>query len=431
MESQICGRREIAKYQDNREKLSSTFFSLFFLKVITLTISCILFYTFFCIDSEYVAYYKVLILEIISTILDISWLYQGLEEFKKITIRNFIIKLVSVILIFALVKNQNDLMNYMLIYVVTNVLGNGALWIKLKKYVDFKYIKSTNVVKYIKPAITMLIPQIAVSIYTVLDKTMIGSLCNDVSEVGYYEQSQKIVKLSMTVITSLNAVMIPRIAKNYSDGNKEVVNNYMKKTFNFIWFLGMPIILGIVAISAKFVPWFLGEEFEKVIALLNCTTPIILFISISSAIGSQYLMSINKQNIHTIFVIVGSILNAITNFILIPKFFSFGAAIATVIAEGFIAIGEIVYVVYTKKMNLTIIFINWWKYLISGIIMMIVVLITTMQLDSSITTTMIQIAIGTIVYLTALLIMKDKFTLNIVQTFINKLKDNWTRRLKG
>lgn len=354
--------------------------------------------------------------------LDISWLYQGLEEFKKITIRNFIIKVISVSLIFILVKDKNDLINYMLIYVITNVLGNGALWIKIRKYVDFKFIKDINILKYLMPAITMLIPQIATSIYTVLDKTMIGSLCNDVAEVGYYEQSQKIIKLSMTIITSLNTVMIPRIAKNYSDGNKEAVNNYMKKTFNFIWFLAMPIIFGIIAISNKLVPWFLGEEFDKVVLLLCCTSPIILFISISTTIGSQYLMSINKQNVHTTFVIIGSILNAIINFTLIPKFLSFGAAIATVIAEGFISIGEIVYVVHTKKIKLDIIFVNWWKYFISGIIMMVVVLVMTMQLNSSIATTMIQIVIGAILYFTVLLFMKDQFTLNIVHTFINKFK---------
>lgn len=422
MELQIYGRREIAKNQDNKEKLSSTFFSLFFLKMIALTIASIIFYVFFCIDNNYVIYYRILILEIISTVLDISWLYQGLEEFKKITIRNFVIKIISVILIFTLVKDQNDLINYILIYVVTNVLGNGALWLKITKYIDFKCIKNINILKYVKPAITMLIPQIAVSIYTVLDKTMIGSLCSNVAEVGYYEQSQKIVKLSMTIITSINTVMIPRIAKNYSDGNKEAVNSYMKKTFNFIWFLAIPIMLGIIAISSKFVPWFLGEEFDKAIVLLNCTTPIILFISISSAIGSQYLMSINKQNIHTIFVIIGSILNAVTNFILIPKFFALGAAIATVLAEGFIAIAEIIYVVRTRKMTLKVIFVNWWKYLASGIVMMIIIIVTTMRLNSSIITTIIQIVLGAIIYLGILLIIKDEFTRNVIETFTNKLR---------
>lgn len=403
-------------------KISSAFFSLFFLKTITLIISIIIFYLFFCINNNYVLYYRILILEIFANILDISWLYQGVEEFKKITIRNLIIKITSVVLIFMFVRTKNDLIIYMLIYVIANVLGNGVLWIQLKKYIDFKYIKNIHIGKYIKPAISMLIPQIAVSIYTVLDKTMIGSLCNNVSEVGYYEQSQKIVKLSMTVITSLNTVMIPRIAKNYSDGNKEIVNNYMKKTLNFIWFLSIPIILGIIVVAKQFIPWFLGDGFEKAIILLICTTPIILFISISSAIGSQYLMSINRQNIHTIFVIIGSILNAVTNFILIPKFYALGATIATVIAEGTIAFGEIIYVIKTKKLKTEIIFVNCWKYFISGVLMMIIVFILTNTYSSSITTTAIQVIIGALSYIILLLILKDEFTLNVIKIIKERVK---------
>lgn len=354
--------------------------------------------------------------------MDISWLYQGAEDFKKITIRNLIIKTLSIILIFTLIKDESDLIIYMLIYVLTNVVGNGSLWINITKYIDFKYIKSVNIRKYIKPAVTMLIPQIASSIYTVLDKTMLGALCNDISEVGYYEQAQKIVKISLTVITSLNTVMVPKIAKNFYDGNIEQVNKYMGKTFNFIWFLGVPMMLGIVTISNKFVPWFFGDGFEKVVMLLNATTPLIVFIAFSTAIGSQYLMSIGKQNIHTKTVIIGAIINAITNFLLIPKLMSMGAIIASVLAEGTIAVIEIIYIIKKQGIKLSIIFDKCWNYIIAGVIMFVITWMVGEKMEAKMLTTLIQMLIGSSIYALVLIILRDKFFIESVHNIEDKIK---------
>mgnify|MGYP001625235652 FL=1 len=388
----------------------------------TLGISCLLFIIIFCFDSEYSIYYRILVLEILATIMDISWLYQGAEDFKKITIRNLIIKTLSIILIFTLIKDESDLIIYMLIYVLTNVVGNGSLWINITKYIDFKYIKSVNIRKYIKPAVTMLIPQIASSIYTVLDKTMLGALCNDISEVGYYEQAQKIVKISLTVITSLNTVMVPKIAKNFYDGNIEQVNKYMGKTFNFIWFLGVPMMLGIVTISNKFVPWFFGDGFEKVVMLLNATTPLIVFIAFSTAIGSQYLMSIGKQNIHTKTVIIGAIINAITNFLLIPKLMSMGAIIASVLAEGTIAVIEIIYIIKKQGIKLSIIFDKCWNYIIAGVIMFVITWMVGEKMEAKMLTTLIQMLIGSSIYALVLIILRDKFFIESVHNIEDKIK---------
>lgn len=426
-ELQIYGQRELAKYQDNEEKLSKSFLSLFLLRAITLGISCLLFITFFCVNSEYKIFYRILVLEIISTILDISWLYQGTEDFKKITIRNFIIKITSIILTFTLVKDENDLIIYMLIYVLTNVLGNASLWIRINRYIDFKNIRNIEIKKFIRPAITMLIPQIASSIYTVLDKTMLGVLCDDISEVGFYEQAQKIAKISLTVLTAFNTVLVPKISKSYYDGNFKKVNEYMGQTFNFIWFLAIPMIFGIIAISDKFVPWFFGAGFEKVSTLLKCTTPIILFIAFSTAIGLQYLMSIGRQNIHSRNVVIGAILNTCINILLIPKFDAMGAIIASVIAEGFIAISEIVYIVKKQNIKFAIIINKWWHYFLAGIIMLIVTYATGIKLNATIITTAIQMVVGIVSYVLMLVLLKDEF----FKYILNILKNKFMGRIRG
>ena len=115
------------------------------------------------------------------------------------------------------VKTKNDLSIYILIYVLSNFIGNISLWIYLPKYVEKVKIKELNIIKHLKPTLWLFVPQIAMQIYTVLDKTMIGVIISDKSEVGYYEQAQKIVRLCLTLVTSLGIVMVPRMANTFAN----------------------------------------------------------------------------------------------------------------------------------------------------------------------------------------------------------------------
>ena len=198
----MYGQREIAYLQDNKYERSKTFFEILFMRFITLGIALVVFYFSFVLKGDYSTYYKILLLEIVANALDISWFFQGLEEFKKTVLRNSLVKIMSVIFIFILVKTQNDLIEYFIIYVLSTFLGNISLWIYLPKYIEKIKFKDLKVLRHLKPTIGLFIPQVAIQIYTVLDKTMIGSIIEDKSEVGFYEQAQKIVKLLLTIATS-------------------------------------------------------------------------------------------------------------------------------------------------------------------------------------------------------------------------------------
>ena len=365
-------------------------------------------------------YYRILLLELIAVLLDITWFFQGIEDFKKVVIRNIIIKLISVILIFMLVKKSEDLIKYFYIYALSNFLGNGTLWINIKKYVSMVKINFKDLKKHIKPMISLFIPQIATSIYTVLDKTMLGILENNISEVGYYEQSQKIIKIALTFVTTMSVVMLPRISNVYAKGETEKIKEYMEKSFNFNWFLSIPIIFGIIAISKNFVPWFYGNGYEKIIGLLIYTSPIILFIAFSTTIGSQYLISVKKQNIQTIAVGIGAIVNVILNFILIPKLKSVGAVIATVIAEFLIVLTEIIYVINNGNMKLKYIFKGAYKYIFAGIIMCIFTYLISTQMPIGAIYTICQIFIGIVIYIGVLLIFNDEFLKGILNKLLKR-----------
>ncbi len=412
----LYGQREIAYLQEDRKRYSQTFWEILLVRFITMSISMTIFYFVFVRGEQYQIYYAILLIELLANCLDISWFFQGLEEFKKTVLRNIIIKIISVISIFVFIKTKEDLVLYFVIYVLSNLLGNLSLWLYLPKYLEKIKIKELNLIKHVKPIVALFIPQIAIQVYTVLDKTMIGKILVDMTEVGNYEQSQKIIKLSLTLVTALGTVVSPRIANTIANGKSEDVKKYLSNSFNFVWFLGIPIMFGIMAVAPKVVPWFLGEEFSKSKMILILGAPIVMAIGLNNVSGVQYLIAAKKQNIFTKSVIIGAIFNFCSNLILIPKFKAAGAMVASVLAETLILIVQLIYI--RKEIPLNIVYKNSMKYIISGLVMFVVVFLIGQPMKATIVTTIVQVITGVIVYVIMLIILKDKF---LYET-LNKLK---------
>lgn len=406
----MYGQREIAYNQDNKFERSKIFKEIFSLRLITLSISLLFFYITFCNKGEYHVYYAIFMLEIIANIFDISWFFQGLEEFKKTVMRNVIVKLISVICIFLFVKTSYDLNKYILIYVLSTLLGNLSLWIYIPKYIEKVEIKNLNVFRHFKPTISLFIPQIAIQIYTVLDKTMIGFFVLDKSEVGYYEQAQKIVKLLMTIATSMGTVMMPRIAYAFAKGDINKLREYMYSSFSFITMLAFPIMFGIISVSDKFVTLFFGNGYEKVAPLICIISPIIIFIGLSNVIGTQYLLPTKQQKKFTLSVLFGAIVNFILNIFLIKKMESIGASIATVIAELSVTFIQIFFV--RKEFKFTKILKMTYKYFISSLIMFFISLIIGRFINGNFTSVIVQVIVSTTIYFGILFLLKDKFMIS-------------------
>ena len=178
----LYGQREIAYEQDDKKKYSYTFWEIVVLRCITMTISTLIYYFVFAVgNNDYNLYYKILIVELIGNMIDISWFFQGLEEFKKTVLRNTLVKLISLVLILTLVKKPDDLPIYFVIYVLSTLLGNLSLWLYLPKYLTKVKIKDLKIFRHLKPTISLFIPQIAIQVYTLLVKTMIGTIISDKS----------------------------------------------------------------------------------------------------------------------------------------------------------------------------------------------------------------------------------------------------------
>ena len=421
----MYAQREIAYVQENVKERSKIFWEVILLRFITMSASIIIYYFTYINGTQYQLYYKILVLELIATILDISWFFQGIEDFKKIIIRNIIIKIVSIASIFIFVKTQNDLVIYFLIYVLSNLIGNISLWFYLPNYIEKISIRELKVYRHFKSVIGLFIPQIAAQVYTLLDKVMLGYIKIDKTEVGYYEQAQKIIKMLLTVVTSLGTVMVPRMANIFINGKKEELKEYMYKSFNFVFFISIPMIFGIIAVSKVFVPIFFGQGYDKVVIVMSVISPILLMIGISNVIGTQYLLPTKRQKEFTISVTCGAMVNFCVNMIFIKKYGAVGASVATVIAECIVTGIQLYFI--RNDIEIKKIMAKLKNYIIIGLIMFIVCILIGNTIKNNLYSIIMQVLMGGIIYCTGLYIIKDRFFVYVIEKVKNIIAKSLNR----
>ena len=412
----LYGQREISYVQDNQIKRSQVFWETKILQIVS-SIIVLALYVPFCFLQDRSIIYLILSLNLFAVITDITWLFQGLEEFGKIVFRNFVQKVLMIICIFTLVKSSSDLYIYVLASALFPVLGNISLWFYLPSYVSRPDLKSVHPMRNFKTIMSLFIPTIAIQIYTVLDKTMIGLITQSDVENGYYEQAIKISKMILTIVTALGTVMNPRIGFYFGKKDTAKVNELMYRAYRFVWSIGVPLCFGLVSVSSMFVPWFFGPGYDKVIPLMCILSFLLLAIGINNITGIQYLIPTGRQNIFTKTVLIGAGTNLILNLILITKFQSIGAAISSVTAETVIALVQFYIIRHELKINK--IFLSGIPYLISGAIMLVCLKVIGHYFDPTIVNTIILVAGGGIIYTGSLLIMRDRFFIDNIKSLIN------------
>lgn len=327
------GNRSVAKVRDDKKKLSKVFWGIYIFQLcmgmlmLVLYLGCV-----FAFESKYRSIALIQSVFIVSAILDINWLYFGLEKFKITITRNAFLKVLSVILIFIFVRKMGDLWKYTLIMSGTTVLSQLVLWGILRKEVTLVKISLADIKRHIKPNLVLFIPVIAVSLYKMMDKIMLGYLVN-VVEVGYYENAEKIMNIPQALIAALGTVMLPRMSNMIASGNKQEMKNYIEKSVSFIMFMSFAMCLVLVAIGYNFAPLYFGKEFQKTGILIMMLAVTLPFVSFANVIRTQYLIPMEKDREYIISVGLGAVVNLIVNLILIPRFSSVGVCVGTIMAE--------------------------------------------------------------------------------------------------
>ena len=415
------GNRSIAMVRDDKKELSKTFWSIYILQLVTTTLMAVAYYLYIVIIvKENTLIATIHIIYVIAAAADISWFFFGLEEFKVTVTRNIIVKIISSSCIFIFINSKDDLALYVFIMAFGTLFGQLTVWPFLKKHVYFVRPSYNDVVRHLRPNLVLFIPVIAISLYKIMDKIMLGSL-STMREVGLYENTEKIINVPMGLITALGTVMLPRMANLAAKGDSEESLQYIEKSMFFVMFMGVALTFGIAGIGPIFAPIFFGKEFAKCGELLVWISPTIIFISWANVIRTQYLIPNKKDNIYIISVLLGAIVNLIINSMLIGKYGAFGAVIGTVLAEATVAIAQTVMV--KDKLDFLLYIKNGLIFFPIGILMFIVVRLIGYYFGRSIFTVIMQIVIGAGVYLSIstlyLIKNRDSVPIDLLSGFIN------------
>lgn len=327
------GTREIARTLSSEEKYNETFFELISINTISTTICAVAYYTLcFTIPSfrNDLQLYLVAGLAIVLNYFNIDWLYQGREEYKYIAIRGFLIKALSVALLFLVVREQSDYVAYAGIYCLVLGGNNFVNCIGLKRRVHFTKRK-LDLKRHLKPIIILFATTVAIELYTMLDTTMLGIMCSD-QVVGYYSYAMKTTKIIITVLTAATTVLLPRLSSTYHI-SRERYKSLANKGIAFLVSVSIPISTYMYFNAYDIVVFLYGNHYENAVETLKILALLIPFISFSTYLGAQILCSANCERDMLVAVSIGAITNILMNAILIPRFYQNGAAIASVASE--------------------------------------------------------------------------------------------------
>lgn len=357
--------------------------------------------------------FLILSLTIFFTAIGCEWFYQGIEDFKYITIRGLIIKTVSVVLLFIFVKSKTDLLYYGC-YTVFGVLGGNIFnFFRLRKYIHRENIifSELHIKRHIKSVLKVFSFSVVTSIYLQLNTVLLGFLKNALA-VGYFAAATKVMQMLLKMSACLGSVMMPRASHLIAENKEAEFNRLIQKSYDFTLAIALPMTIGLIFCAPSLITALCGVKFEHSILPSQIIAPIILMVAISNIFGIQVLFPKGKINIVTLCCGIGAVADLILNLCLIP-FFSYigtsiaylGAEVATTVSMYFIG-RKYIPIIYFKKSHLT--------YALGCIVMALALYgISLLQLPT-LTILLLQGCCGVLAYFIILCICKDEMLVQIL-----------------
>lgn len=415
------GSREVARERENVSKVSEIFWEITVLRALTTMLALIGWFILLSLQSENRIVFLILTAYVIASFFDISWLYTGLEKFPYIVTKTIIVRVLEVICIFIFVNSPDDLPIYCAIMGGGMLLGNISLWLNLHNCIGRVRIRELKPWRHFKGVIIYFLPSVATTIYTVLDKTLIGVITKSNYENGIYEQTTKVIEIAKAItFTSLNAVLSPRSSYLYIKKQFDIIKQNLSLSIEIMLAIGFGFVFGISAVANRFVPAFFGEGYSGTVLLLRLLSPIIVIITISNALGDQYYNPAGLRLKTSVYLIIGAGTNLLFNLILIPFFKSAGAVVASLIAEAVITA---LYLHNCEKyVTLRQVFMLSWKKILAGIIMAGFIVLLDRLVPNTIIGLVGIIAAGGTAYLISLIVIRDHATLYVINEVLSKIK---------
>lgn len=366
------GNRTIARVRDDKNILKRTFWSIYSMQLLCGILICIAYMTYIVLIAKDKQIAWIFFLYVLSVVLDINWLFSGLEKFKLISLRNTYIKLLSTVAIFVLVKEASDVWKYCLLLACAAMASQVIMWPNAMKLVGLAKITVADIRPHIKPNLILFLTVLATSLFKIMDKIMLG-LITTKEQVGLYESSERVIIVPIALITSLGMVMLPYVSNVVANGGNEKSIEIIKKSMKIALFSSSATCFGIMGISNEFVPVFYGSGYELCVTLFAILLPSCIFLAFANVVRTQYLLPNGMDKEYIVSAFIGAGINIVINLLLIPKTGAIGAAWGTLFAEA----GVCCFQSYAVRKGLPIkeLILDGLPFVISGLFMYILLIL--------------------------------------------------------
>ena len=390
------GNRIIAQVRDNVEERSRTFFEIFSFQFVCSVLVCALYVGYcFRFTTEYRIVYLMQGLYVLSGMLEANWFCYGMEQFKLPTIRSTAMRVAVLVLVFVFVKKPEDIPIHTAIMAGGMLASSIIIWPYIFKNVRFVRPTLQGILKHIKPNLVLFWPIVAVSLYNIMDKLLLGYFSTN-EEVAFYANAEKIATIPVTLILALDTVVMPRMSHIFAKNETDHARKLMDSVMLFAMLMSAALAFGLAGISQVFAPWFYGEAFTRCGFYLLLLSPTILLKGWAAALRTQYIIPTGKDRIFIISLSAGAGVNLVLDFLLIPSMAGVGAIIGTIAAEATVAI--IQFALCAKDIPLRSYLTDGFAFILIGGVMFAAVKAVELLKLHPLWTLILQVALGAIVY---------------------------------
>lgn len=390
------GTRLIASVSENVKERSKTFWSIYSLQFAASLIAIIGYSGYLiCVCKENLIIGIIQTLSIAACFLNINWLFFGLEKFAITVTHNMIIRVITVILILSLVKGPEDLWIYTLLMVSDTFFRQAVLWRYVPKVIQKARFTHSDIAGHVRPAINLFIPVLAMSVYHVMDKTMLGVLSN-YEQSGFYYNADKVINIPLGIINGIGTVMLPRISALIAKKEVEKADSLFIQSMEGTILAACALAFGIAAIVREFVPLFFGTDYMPCVNLIVVLAPVLIIKGCTFSVRSQYLIPHNMDRVYIISAFVGAAVNLVINFVTIPILGAMGAVTGTLAAELTACFFQLWFI--RKRIDCSKMLTHTLLFLVFGVVMFIMVRFVGNGLGRGWGVLILEIAAGVIVY---------------------------------
>lgn len=414
------GIRACAKVRDDKIKLSRTVQELMIINFIMMSVALFSYVLSFNLVPRFAedkGLFMINIAVLVLNLIGCDWLYKGLEQYQYITVRSVIFKVLAIIFMFLLVKEQDDYHYYAAITILASVGSYVFNFINLRKLIILQPLESLEIRKHVKPTLMFFMMTVATTIYTSLDSVMLGFMIGDES-VGYYNAAINIKNVLVSLVTSLGVVLLPRLSVYIQQNRKKEFNDLIIKALTFVSFSSIPLTIYFIYFAETAVYFLSGTSYGGSIIPMQISMLTLILIGLSNLFGIQMLVPMNKEIVVVKSVMLGAAVNLVLNIIFIPMFGAAGAAFGTLVAEMFVT----GYQVYNLKdiLKEQLHYVQLPKFIMAAICGMfpVVLLMNIWSSSSYFVNLLVSASVYGCLYCIFLLLMKEKHALE----FVNEIR---------